>query len=73
MSLISPEVLQYMQVIRELLNTTEAQQIAFIHKLEVVHSFDFETIGMLSSIYVYYKFKSISEYIQYLIQEWYFI
>ena len=32
---ISPEVLEYMDVINELLNTTEAQQMAFINKIEV--------------------------------------
>ena len=34
-SVISPEVMEYMVVIKELLNTTEAQQMAFIKKLEV--------------------------------------
>ena len=32
---ISSEVLEYMDIINELLNTTEAQQIAFINKIEV--------------------------------------
>ena len=32
---ISSEVLEYMDVINELLNTSEAQQMAFISKLEV--------------------------------------
>ena len=35
-SVISPEVMEYMVVIKELLNTTEAQQMAFIKKLEVL-------------------------------------
>ena len=32
---ISSEVLEFMDVINELLNTTEAQQLAFINKIEV--------------------------------------
>ena len=33
--IISSEVLEFMDVINELLNTTEAQQMAFINKIEV--------------------------------------
>jgi hypothetical protein len=32
---ISPEVLEYMEIINELLITTEAQQMAFMSKIEV--------------------------------------
>ena len=34
-TVISSEVLEFMDVINELLNTTEAQQMAFINKIEV--------------------------------------
>ncbi|XP_028407493.1 oxysterol-binding protein-related protein 11-like [Dendronephthya gigantea] len=44
---ISSEVLEYMEVINELLNTTEAQQMAFINKIEEAPN-DGETVNPLS-------------------------
>ncbi|CAB4020311.1 oxysterol-binding -related 10 isoform X3, partial [Paramuricea clavata] len=44
---ISPEVLEYMEIINELLNTTEAQQMAFMSKIEETPS-DGETVNPLS-------------------------
>ena len=44
---ISSEVLEYMDIINELLNTTEAQQIAFINKIEETPNGD-ESVNPLS-------------------------
>ncbi|XP_046860517.1 oxysterol-binding protein-related protein 11-like [Xenia sp. Carnegie-2017] len=44
---VSSEVLDYMEILNELLNTSEAQQMAFLNKIEAMPN-DGETVNLLS-------------------------